>query len=482
MKRAILIVTLSLPKTILADTYSMAVRWENTNNGTSHIVVMPAGMRLHIPGGTVDSNGVPVVGTITNTGSPGQTIYKTSSETAKWDDPQAGNGAAVAGEGAADVSTNGTVYVVRVFNAVALTNFPASLATDSEVSAGYQPLNAELTDLADGTLTGSKVGAGINGDNITSGTVAAGRLDATMATDAEVAAGYQPLDADLTDLSDGTLSGSKVGSGVDAANVTTGTLSPDRLGSGNGLQIVRRNAGNTALEYATIAGGSSLPTGVVVMWSGNVGTNFDQTGLGTNATVSGWAVCNGQNGTPDLRDRFIKSVGASEEPGATGGSATHTPSGTVSTPTFTGDAANLTHTGTAVADHASHTHDYSQVINHTHTVNVNDPGHTHLTQRYPTATGASSGFTIDTSMSGTLADNTLPTKSGTTGITATTANPAGGVATGTTTGPGATLTHSVTQPNAHSYTPSGSVSTPTFTGSSQNTEPSYYKLAYIMKL
>lgn len=48
---------------------------------------------------------------------------------------------------------------------------------------------------------------------------------------------------------------------------------------------------------------------------------------------------------------------------------------------------------------------------------VTDPGHTHLTQRYPTATGASSGFTADTSMSGTPADNTLSTKANTTGIT-----------------------------------------------------------------
>lgn len=64
------------------------------------------------------------------------------------------------------------------------------------------------------------------------------------------------------------------------------------------------------------------------------------------------------------------------------------------------------------------------VINHTHP--VTDPGHTHLTQRYPTTTGGSSGFTADTSMSGTLADNTLPTKTATTGVTTT--NPAGGVA------------------------------------------------------
>lgn len=107
------------------------------------------------------------------------------------------------------------------------------------------------------------------------------------------------------------------------------------------------------------------------------------------------------------------------------------------------------HSGAAVADHAAHTHSYTEVLNHTHNVNITDPGHTHLTQRYPTSTGASSGFTIDTSMSGTLADNTLPTKSNTTGITATTSNPAGGVASGTTGNPSATLTHSVTQPSAH---------------------------------
>lgn len=57
----------------------------------------------------------------------------------------------------------------------------------------------------------------------------------------------------------------------------------------------------------------------------------------------------------------------------------------------------------------------AQIPSHTHA--PTDPGHTHLTQRYPTATGGSSGFTIDTSMSGTLADNTLPTKTATTGIT-----------------------------------------------------------------
>lgn len=76
----------------------------------------------------------------------------------------------------------------------------------------------------------------------------------------------------------------------------------------------------------------------------------------------------------------------------------------------TGGAKTVTLTEAQMPAHThtqnSHTHTQDA---HTHTQDA----HSHLTQRYPTATGASSGFTIDTSMSGTLADNTLPTKAAT---------------------------------------------------------------------
>ncbi len=60
----------------------------------------------------------------------------------------------------------------------------------------------------------------------------------------------------------------------------------------------------------TIGGVSAiLPKGVIVMWSGS------------QASIpSGWALCNGANGTPDLRDRFIVGAGSSYAVGATGGS------------------------------------------------------------------------------------------------------------------------------------------------------------------
>lgn len=88
----------------------------------------------------------------------------------------------------------------------------------------------------------------------------------------------------------------------------------------------------------------------------------------------------------------------------------------------TGDTDEATG-GSATHNHAAH----SSPLNHTHTVSVNDPGHVHAMQRFPTATGGSTGFTVDTSMSGTVAAAN-DTASKTTGITASTANPAGGVA------------------------------------------------------
>lgn len=49
------------------------------------------------------------------------------------------------------------------------------------------------------------------------------------------------------------------------------------------------------------------------MWSG-----------ASDAVPDGWALCNGENNTPDLRDRFVLGAGNEYEVGATGGEATHT--------------------------------------------------------------------------------------------------------------------------------------------------------------
>lgn len=87
------------------------------------------------------------------------------------------------------------------------------------------------------------------------------------------------------------------------------------------------------------------------------------------------------------------------------------------------------HSGTAVADHASHTHTYTDVPNHTHPHNIQ---------------GGTTGATTGTNVMASTA-----TGGSARAMAIATSNNTGGVATGTTAGPGATLTHAVTQPSAH---------------------------------
>ena len=80
------------------------------------------------------------------------------------------------------------------------------------------------------------------------------------------------------------------------------------------------------------ASAPAIPTGGIIIWSGSTGS-----------VPSGWLLCDGTNGTPDLRDRFIIGAGNTYAVNATGGTA---------------DAV---------------------VVAHTHTASVTDPGHSHNT-------------------------------------------------------------------------------------------------------
>jgi microcystin-dependent protein len=78
---------------------------------------------------------------------------------------------------------------------------------------------------------------------------------------------------------------------------------------------------------ATVVG--VTPIGGIIMWSGALGTEPE-----------GWSLCDGTNGTPDLRNRFILAAG---QPGfgfgvgTTGGAETHTHGGGATQPhTLTG--------------------------------------------------------------------------------------------------------------------------------------------------
>ena len=123
------------------------------------------------------------------------------------------------------------------------------------------------------------------------------------------------------------------------------------------------------LQSAT-ASGATIPSGLISIWSGSTGS-----------IPSGWLICDGTNGTPDLRSSFIIGAGSTYSVGQTGGSA---------------DAI---------------------VVSHTHT--VTDPGHKH------NIASTGSGVIANDSPSGNTGANTTTTDTATTGITIQTAGTSG---------------------------------------------------------
>jgi hypothetical protein len=92
-------------------------------------------------------------------------------------------------------------------------------------------------------------------------------------------------------------------------------------------------------DGSNLTGIVSIPTGVIVMWSGLIAN-----------IPSGWKLCDGNNGTPDLRDKFV--IGASID--AIVGVNT-------ATTTITGSSTKTGGTKDAIV--VSHTHGYSDRTN-----------------------------------------------------------------------------------------------------------------------
>jgi len=96
---------------------------------------------------------------------------------------------------------------------------------------------------------------------------------------------------------------------------------------------------------------AGIPSGLIVMWSGTLAS-----------IPSGWNLCDGTNGTPDLRDKFIYGWTDGVDPGGTGGATTHS-------------------------------HTYSDVPIHSHTTNVTwpEPAPRMPSQLFNESAGANTG-------------------------------------------------------------------------------------------
>lgn len=175
------------------------------------------------------------------------------------------------------------------------------------------------------------------------------------------------------------------------------------------------NATALYVNGSPVSAGSAIPAGAIIMWTGST-------------APAGWALCNGQNGTPDLRDRFIVGAGSSYGVGNTGGLNQVT----LTTPQI-----------------PSHTHSMPSGGNHTHTTSL-DGAHSH-TYQAPITSGSHPG--------------------GSGGY-----NRPNGLETGTTSF-SSNHSHTISSSGTHTHTINNEGG-----GQAHENRPPYYALAFIMKL
>ena len=212
--------------------------------------------------------------------------------------------------------------------------------------------------------------------------------------------GGSGLDADLLDGLDG-------GAYQNAGNLNAGTIPDARLSSS-----------------------SLFVTGMIMMYTGST-------------APSGWAICNGQNGTPDLRDRFIVGAGSAYSVNNTGG------------------ANSVTLTESQIP---SHNHSFSGSSSHSHTIN----NHTHSFSGSNTHNHSYELINMDQGSAGGNSSRGRNTSSTATSSTTITIS-------GTTGNPSDRGT------NSQTVSISGNTGNKGGGGSHEN-RPPYYALMFIMKL
>jgi hypothetical protein len=163
-----------------------------------------------------------------------------------------------------------------------------------------------------------------------------------------------------------------------------------------------------------------LPSGIIVMWSGTV-------------APTGWRLCNGVGGAPDLRDKFIMAVGtAYTAPGTTGGTPhsaivlhahTATSTGTVNLTTGAQSGAHG-HPFDTGNENSSHAHSYGGITGSGGIGGGSGSGQGTLTTGNENALHTHSGTTYGENanhvhaLSGALTVNTTVNNSGVSGTNA----------------------------------------------------------------
>lgn len=359
-----------------------------------------------------------------------------------------------------------------------------TLTIGTEVVTNFSSGNAQITA---GNLTGigtiSTTTSTVGTEVVTNFSAANARIASASATTL-VATNFSTGNANIGNASVTTLVATNVSSG----NIT-GTFSGAFTGTVSATTTTPATNSNATALATTAFVHNVLPTGVIVMWGGAV-----------NSIPAGWALCNGSNGTPDLRDRFIVGAGSTYNPGATGGATTqtltttnlpahtHTVTGTGSSST-TGSAGGHTHTATSAVTDNGHTHTLSDP-GHSH--GITDPSHAHIMpgdDQLGFAAGVAgwggqsvAGFGYDAISNGSGGGQLWRTSYSGTGVTFNSATTGAYLSAAST---GVTVATSMSTVADHTHSVNVSITGTTSSsgsGAAFSILPTYYALCYIQKV
>lgn len=178
------------------------------------------------------------------------------------------------------------------------TNIATSKIEDGAITTS-KIANANVTTekIADSSVTTDKINNGsITGEKIDENVKKALNITATALNEQDTSEGnvqakLNKLNQDLIDITQGSVADNSITSPkIVNANITTEKLANN--------SVTREK-----IDFELFL----VPSGFIGMWSGS-------------NVPAGWYLCDGSNGTPDLRDRFIVSAGNSYEIGDVGGS------------------------------------------------------------------------------------------------------------------------------------------------------------------
>jgi len=281
---------------------------------------------------------------------------------------------------------------------------------------------------------------------------------------------------------------------------TTITMSFDGGGSIGSGTITSLKLGIISNTNSSVP--STSPTGSIVMWSGASiidgwlladGSLKDKTAYPDLFAVLGdtyGTQTSSQFYLPNLADKFVIGKGSTYSTlGGTGGNSTITPSGSNSAPTFSGSSSSVSGTVSLSGSTASHTlteaqipsHKHYLFADHSHEQNANQDWVRVNNTQWSGGDGYTAGKQKSAAVEGYQAAGSDDFKYR---IAYDTNNATPSVHPSSSVGSGSGHTHSLSgnlSLSGATHTPTGTISQPTFSGSSSSIVNPYLALSYIIK-